>query len=110
MNFVDEKIRGVRMSEQNKYDNISVVRTNSMRHLCQYFPKGSLEKIFICFPDPHFKVKNKRRRIINTGFLSEYAYLLKSGGKLYFITDVLELNEWHMEHLNSHLMFKLVEN
>jgi tRNA (guanine-N7-)-methyltransferase len=92
VNYVGEKIRGMRMSEKDKYDNISVVRTNTMRHLCQYFPKGSLDKIFICFPDPHFKAKNYRRRVINTGFLSEYAFLLKTGGKLYCITDVLELH------------------
>jgi tRNA (guanine-N7-)-methyltransferase len=79
-----------------------------MRHLCQYFPKASLEKIFICFPDPHFKAKNYRRRIINTGFLSEYAFLLKPKGRLYCITDVLELHEWHMDHLRAHEMFQEV--
>ena len=106
VNFVGEKIRGLRTQEPGKYDHISVVRTNTMRHLCQYFPKGSLDKIFICFPDPHFKAKNYRRRIINTGFLSEYAYLLKPGAKLYCITDVLELHEWHLEHLRAHHMFE----
>jgi tRNA (guanine-N7-)-methyltransferase len=70
VNFVSEKIRGYRIQNPGKFDHISVVRTNTMRHLCQYFPKASLEKIFICFPDPHFKAKNYRRRIINTGFLS----------------------------------------
>jgi tRNA (guanine-N7-)-methyltransferase len=99
VNFVSEKIRGYRIQSPGQYDHISVVRTNTMRHLCQYFPKGSLEKIFICFPDPHFKAKNYRRRIVNTGYLSEYAYLLKPGARLYCITDVLELHEWHMKHL-----------
>lgn len=77
VNFVGEKIRGHRIKEPVSFDCISVVRTNTMRHLCQYFPKQSLAKIFICFPDPHFKAKNYRRRIISTGSLSEYAYLLK---------------------------------
>lgn len=108
VNFVSEKIRGYRIQNPGKYDHISVVRTNTMRHLCQYFPKGSLEKIFICFPDPHFKAKNYRRRIINTGFLSEYAYLLKPKGRIYCITDVLELHQWHMDHLRAHQMFTQV--
>jgi tRNA (guanine-N7-)-methyltransferase len=60
----------MRISHPGQYNNISVVRTNSMRHLCQYFRKGTLLKIFVCFADPHFKAKNFRRRIINTGFLS----------------------------------------
>lgn len=108
VNFVSEKIRGYRIQNHGQYDHISVVRTNTMRHLCQYFPKGSLEKIFICFPDPHFKAKNYRRRIINTGFLSEYAFLLKPKGRIYCITDVLELHEWHMDHLRAHEMFQEV--
>ena len=37
VNFVGEKIRGYRVTEPGKFDNISVVRTNTMRHLCQYF-------------------------------------------------------------------------
>lgn len=88
VNYVGEKIRGMRIKNPGQYNNISVVRTNSMRHLSQYLRKGSLLKIFICFADPHFKAKNFRRRIINTGFLSEYAYLLKPKGRLYCITDV----------------------
>lgn len=108
VNFVSEKVRGYRIQNPGQYNNISVVRTNTMRHLCQYFPKESLEKIFICFPDPHFKAKNYRRRVINTGFLSEYAFLLKPKGRLYCITDVLELHEWHMDHLRAHEMFQEV--
>ena len=109
-NFVAEKIRGHRINKPGEFNNIAVVRTNTMRHLCQYFPRSSLEKIFVCFPDPHFKAKNHRRRIINTGFLSEYAYLLKNGGRIYCITDVQELHEWHLEHLRAHRMFEEEKN
>lgn len=42
VNFVGEKIRGYRTTQPHHFDNISVVRTNTMRHLCQYFPKQSL--------------------------------------------------------------------
>lgn len=78
-----------------------------MRHLINYIRANQLDKIFICFPDPHFKVANHRRRIINQGFLSEYAYVLKKGGKLYCITDVKELHQWHVSHIEKHSLFKL---
>ena len=106
VNYVADKIKAMRTTEPENYSHVGVVRTNTMRHLGQYFPKESLDIIFICFPDPHFKAKNYRRRVINTGFLSEYAYLLKPQGRLYCITDVLELHEWHIEHLRAHDMFK----
>ncbi len=93
----------------NSYDNISVVRTNTMRYLCNYIAKGTVEKIFICFPDPHFKSKAVKRRIINTGFLSEYAYLLQPKGRLYCVTDVEELYNWNKTHLLAHGMFREVD-
>jgi tRNA (guanine-N7-)-methyltransferase len=59
-----------------------------MRYLSNYFYKSQIDKIFICFPDPHFKAKNHRRRIISHELLSEYAYFLKPGGRLYTVTGM----------------------
>lgn len=106
VNYVGEKIRALR--NEGRCHNVSVIRTNAMRHLPQYFQKGTLEKIFICFPDPHFKKKNFRRRIVNPGLLSEYAYLLKQHGRLYCITDVEELHNWHAKHIEGHKMVKIL--
>jgi tRNA (guanine-N7-)-methyltransferase len=60
-----------------------------MRYLPNFFRKHQMEKIFICFPDPHFKAKNHRRRIVSHILLSEYAYLLKPGGRLYTVTGTI---------------------
>ena len=77
-----------------------------MRHLTNYFRQSQLKGIFICFPDPHFKTPNHRRRIIGPGFISDYAFVLKPGGLLYCITDVEELHKWHMKHLRAHSLFE----
>lgn len=79
-----------------------------MRHFLQYYRKNSVEKLFFGFPDPHFKAKNFRRRIINFGFLSEYAYALKKGGRLYAITDVPDLHAWHVEKISEHSQFRVL--
>jgi tRNA (guanine-N7-)-methyltransferase len=42
------------------YQNVSAVRTNTMKYMCNYFSKGQLEKLFFLFPDPHFKAANHR--------------------------------------------------
>jgi tRNA (guanine-N7-)-methyltransferase len=77
-----------------------------MRYLPNFFKASQLEKIFICFPDPHFKAKNHRRRIVNVCMLSEYAYLLKPGGRLYTVTDVEELHKWHVDKCDHHRAFR----
>jgi len=85
------------------------MRTNSMKFLPNFFARASIEKLFFCFPDPHFKRKNHPRRIISERLLSEYAYVLKPGtGKLYCITDVKELHDWHVSKCNAHPLFEKV--
>ena len=64
--FVVDKINALRInSGYRKFTNVAAIRTNVMKCVLNYFQKGSLEKIFICFADPHFKKSNYRRRIIN---------------------------------------------
>jgi len=48
----------------------------------------------MCCQDPHFKVANHRRRIIQPSLLTEYAHIMAPGGWVYTITDVPELGEW----------------
>ena len=69
-----------------------------------------LEKIFVCFPDPHFKAKNFRRRIISDTMLSEYAFFLKEGGRLYTVTDVEDLHIWHVQKCDAHPSFERLPN
>jgi len=104
--YVRLRIVAARGEHLGKYQNCSVLRTNSMKFLPNYFQKASIEKLFFCFPDPHFKRKNHPRRIISERLLSEYAFVLKPGvGRLYCITDVKELHEWHIAKCDAHPLF-----
>lgn len=94
-NYVGERIRSLRVEASGQsYRNAAVLRSNSMKHLVNFIPKGVCEKIFFCFPDPHFKKTTHRRRIVHDSLISTYAYVLKPGGLLYFVTDVIDLFEW----------------
>ncbi|XP_044471080.1 tRNA (guanine-N(7)-)-methyltransferase [Mangifera indica] len=104
--YVKERISALRVSNPGQYQNISVVRTNSMKYIPNYFEKGQLMKMFFLFPDPHFKEKNHRRRVISPHLLDEYAYVLGIGGIIYTITDVEELGDWMKSCLESHPMFE----
>jgi tRNA (guanine-N7-)-methyltransferase len=88
------------------HENASVIRSNSMKHLPNFFKKASITKMFFCFPDPHFKAKNHRRRIVSTPLLTEYAYFIAEGGLIYAITDVEDLHNWHLVHLRKHVAFR----
>lgn len=106
--YVKERILALRVSNQGQYQNVSVVRTNSMKYIPNYFGKEQLSKMFFLFPDPHFKEKNHRRRVISPYLLDEYAYVLRVGGIIYTITDVEELGEWMKTCLEGHPMFEAI--
>jgi len=106
--YVKERILALRAANPNEYENISVVRTNSMKYLPNYFGKAQLSKMFFLFPDPHFKEKNHRRRVISPQLLDEYAYALEVGGIIYTITDVEELGDWMRSCMEDHPLFTFV--
>lgn len=108
--YVKERILVLRKQFPGKYQNCSVVRTNAMKFITNYFKKGQLTKLFFLFADPHFKASNYRRRIIQRTLLAEYAYMLRPGGLLYTITDVEDLGNWQREKLDAHPLFERVSD
>jgi tRNA G46 methylase TrmB len=42
------------------------LRANTMKFLPNFFTKAQLNKIFLCFPDPHFKARKHKARIVST--------------------------------------------
>lgn len=110
-NYVEDRIIALRSKHEDtgSYQNIAVLRANAMKFLPNFFRKGQLEKMFFCFPDPHFKQRKHKARIITTTLLSEYAYFLKEGGVVYTITDVLDLHEWILKHFELHPLFERLD-
>jgi tRNA (guanine-N7-)-methyltransferase len=60
-------------------------------------PDASLAAVHVYFPDPWWKKKHKKRRVLNEAFLRSASRSLKSGGRFYFWTDVLEYFESTLE-------------
>jgi len=108
--YVDERINAMRIQHEKEggYQNISVLRANAMKFLPNFFEKGQLSKMFLCFPDPHFKARKHKARIVSPALCSEYAYVLRPGGIVYTITDVEDLHNWMARHLEDHPLFERI--
>ena len=108
--FVQEKVKALRSQNSNTglYNNVSCIRANTMKFLPNFFLKGQLSKIFLCFPDPHFKARKHKSRIVSASLNSEYAFVMQPGGKVYTITDVEDLHLWMVEHFEAHPSFERV--
>ncbi|CAK7905991.1 tRNA (guanine-N(7)-)-methyltransferase [[Candida] anglica] len=110
--YVEDRIIALRKKhaeDKANFQNISVLRGNAMKFLPNFFRKGQLSKMFFCFPDPHFKQRKHKARIITNTLLSEYAYVLREGGVVYTITDVHDLHEWMVKHLEEHPLFERLD-
>ena len=111
LDYVINRIGALRSQNQHKsplsegtpspYQNISALRTNTMKFLPNYFRRGQLSKIFLCFPDPHFKQRKHKARIVSAQLNAEYAFVTKPGGMVYTITDVEELHKWMVKHFEG---------
>ncbi len=50
--------------------------------------EGSLARVFVHFPDPWWKKRHTKRRVVDDDFLVQLARLMRSGGALFVQTDV----------------------
>ncbi|CAK96183.1 uncharacterized protein An01g07580 [Aspergillus niger] len=115
LEYLNTRIQALRVQQQQQqqktqshaalvpggYQNISAIRSNTMKFFPNFFNKHQLSKIFICFPDPHFKARKHKARIISETLNAEYAYALRPGGLLYTITDVEEYHHWILRHFRD---------
>lgn len=110
-NYVQSRISALRERSSGEiFKNIAVIRANAMRFLPNFISSGQLERMFFLFPDPHFKKKKHKARIISPSLLAQYAYLLSIGGLIYVATDVPDLFTWMTSCLDEHPLFQLVSD
>ena len=71
--------------------NVRLVFANMSVDMPRLFASGSVRRFFLNFPDPWFKSRQHKRRVIGPGLVSEIARSLVPGGELYVMTDIFAL-------------------
>ena len=84
-----------------KEENVILLNGDVFTVLDKFFEPNSLERIYINFPDPWFKKRHLKKRIVNPDMAMQYAGLLKPNGKLYFVTDNEDYRDYAMEVLHN---------
>ncbi len=70
--------------------NAVVVHGDAVRVFAELLPDASLAAVHIYFPDPWWKKRHKKRRIMRREFVVHVERTLAPGGRLHFWTDVAE--------------------
>jgi tRNA (guanine-N7-)-methyltransferase len=70
--------------------NAKVVCCDGLPVFAERIPSASLAAVHVYFPDPWWKKRHKKRRVLNEGFLAGVQRVLREDGYLEFWTDVEE--------------------
>tara|TARA_Y100001933_G_scaffold159607_1_gene157822 strand:- start:253 stop:882 length:630 start_codon:yes stop_codon:yes gene_type:complete len=83
---------------------------NLIKNWIFQFPEENLKSASINFPDPWFKKKHHKRRIIQTKFLNRLALIMSKDSLLFIKSDVEELHQYMNFVISSTLIFEKVKN
>lgn len=110
--YPEHEIIGLELAK--KYAEMSHAKLTKMGHqhacclavdACRWMAEqnaDSFDEVHVYFPDPWWKKRHKKRRVLNEGMVKNIERTLKPGGELHFWTDVLEYFESTLELLAEH--------
>jgi tRNA (guanine-N7-)-methyltransferase len=87
---------------KRKLNNAMVALADVLRVFDELLPEGSLAAVHVYFPDPWWKKRHKKRRVMRETFVRDVQRTLASGGALHFWTDVEEYFHTSLELLAAH--------
>ena len=77
-----------RAGEDGGPRNVRVVWADARLVAPAVFGAGTLDAVFVNFPDPWWKTKHTKRRLLDEGFAQALGELLAPGGRIYVKSDV----------------------
>ncbi len=77
----------------SKLTNAKMLRGDAQVFLRETVPTQSVERVHVYFPDPWWRNKHKKRRVLNDQALVDIERILRPGGEFHFWTDVLDYYE-----------------
>jgi tRNA (guanine-N7-)-methyltransferase len=78
---------------------------NSLQPILDSLPAGVLRQVTIQFPDPWFKRKHQKRRVVQPETVAELANALCSGGVVFIQSDVEEVAMEMRDRFSAHSAF-----
>ena len=77
--------------------NAMMVSGNAEPIFAERIEAGTLEAVHVYFPDPWWKKRHRKRRVLNETSIQNFSRTLRAGGRLHFWTDVLDYFEQTVE-------------
>ncbi|WP_298960018.1 tRNA (guanine(46)-N(7))-methyltransferase TrmB [uncultured Methylobacterium sp.] len=91
--FVNGVVKLLRAVEEQDLDAVRVWDRDAME-LLPRLPDASLGRVFLLYPDPWPKRRQRKRRFVSDESLAEIARVLRPGGEFRFASDIDDYAGW----------------
>lgn len=99
-------VRCIEKKVKNNLKNIKYINNEAKFSLDFMFDDGSIDLIYMTFPDPWPKRKHHKNRLFSEIFLDSTFNKMKQGGLFVFITDHEEYFKYSRDILNKDIRFE----
>ena len=96
--FINGMVKALTEIDAHAVSNIRMYDEDAA-HILDWLPDGSLDKVFLLYPDPWHKKRHWKRRFVSDRNLERIVRVLKSGGIFRFASDIEDYVEWTLEHV-----------
>lgn len=96
----------VKKNDELKIENLRFI-SGDAAEILEWFEEGTIDRIFVNFPDPWPKERHAKRRLVHHSFLNDYYKLLKVGGLIEFKTDQTVLFDFSLEQAEESTKFTI---
>ena len=86
--FLEGFSKAIKIASCEKLKNILFCHYDALDLINKSLDANSLDFLYVLFPDPWPKNKQKKRRLLNQDNLKTFSSLLRSNGKFIFATDI----------------------
>jgi len=107
--FLNGVAKALAHVEAGAIENVRI-HYGDARALLDALPDHCFERVYLLYPDPWPKERQKRRRFVSPQNLSAIHRILISEGQFLFASDIPDYVEWTREHLAAHGGFSLVSD
>jgi tRNA (guanine-N7-)-methyltransferase len=83
--------RAERLCREAGAGNVRNVFANMSVDLGRLFAPRSVRRFHVNFPDPWWKARQHKRRVVGAGLIGELATLLEPGGEIHVMTDIFDI-------------------
>ena len=81
------------------------VHYGDARPLLEILPAESFARIYLLYPDPWPKERQKKRRFVNLSNLTHFARILRPKGQFWFASDIADYVAWTREAVSISKLF-----